>query len=117
MAKKSKRSSSSDDSDKKKKVKENKKADSSDEHAESSEERPTKRRRSTKTPEYFDPTTHVAMPDKKFHDTRTAYKMQLPRNVESTKWNDRSGLTGRDPFDICLREFLCGGKTGMPYAC
>ena len=47
-----------------------------------------------------------------FHDTKELYGHKLPRKVESTKWNDRCGLTGRDPFDFNFHEELYGSKNG-----
>ena len=63
-----------------------------------------------KSKDKFDMKTHIATPDKDHHDTKTVYKLALPRKVAASAWNDRLGLTGRDPLDVKLWEVSYGGK-------
>ena len=63
-----------------------------------------KRRMSEKTSVDLD--KHVMVPDRNHLDSTTIYEMKLPKQVQSSKWNDALGISGRDPTEVYLWEVL-----------
>ena len=63
-----------------------------------------KRRMSGKTS--IDLDNHVMVPDRNHLDSTTVYEMKLPKQVQSSKWNDSLGISGRDPTEVYLWEVL-----------